>query len=75
MTRASILRTCRDTCLKVIRYTEGMTFEQFTADDRTFDAVMRNLEITGEAAGQLSRTVQNQVPELLERVEKVLAAI
>ena len=26
-----------------------MTFEDFLADDRTFDPVMRNLQITGES--------------------------
>lgn len=34
---------------KVLHYTEGMNFENFVADDRTFDAVIRNLEIIGEA--------------------------
>ncbi|MEX0270730.1 DUF86 domain-containing protein [Leptolyngbyaceae cyanobacterium UHCC 1019] len=36
-------------CAKVLRYTNGMSFEQFVADDRTFDAVVRNLQIIGEA--------------------------
>jgi uncharacterized protein with HEPN domain len=31
----------------VLRYTPGMTLEDFLADDRTFDAVMRNLQIIG----------------------------
>ncbi|GET40939.1 HepT-like ribonuclease domain-containing protein [Microseira wollei] len=34
---------------KVIRYTQGMSFEEFIADERTFDAVVRNLQIIGEA--------------------------
>ena len=34
---------------KVLHYTEGMNFENFVADDRTFDAVLRNLQIIGEA--------------------------
>ena len=44
------LEDMRDCCRKVLRYTEGMTIEELTRDDRTFDAVMRNLEVTGEAA-------------------------
>ena len=28
----------------------GLTFEQFTKDDKTYDAIPRNLEIIGEAA-------------------------
>jgi uncharacterized protein with HEPN domain len=35
---------------KVQRYTAGIDFEEFIADERTFDAVMRNLEVIGEAA-------------------------
>jgi uncharacterized protein with HEPN domain len=33
----------------VIRYTDGFTFEQFVADEKTLDAVLRNLAIIGEA--------------------------
>ena len=40
----------RDTCRKIVLYTEGMSFEQFTADTKTYDAVVRNLEIIGEAS-------------------------
>lgn len=36
-------------CEKILRYTRGMDFEAFIADDRTFDAVVRNLQIIGEA--------------------------
>ena len=36
-------------CKKVIRYTEGMTFEEFIRDDKTYDAVLRNIFIIGEA--------------------------
>ncbi len=38
---------------KVMRYTEGMEFAEFLADDRTFDAVVRNLQIIGEAVKQI----------------------
>jgi uncharacterized protein with HEPN domain len=34
-------------------YTDGMSFEDFLADERTLDAVVRNLEIIGEAAKYL----------------------
>ena len=30
-------------CAKVLRYTQGMSFEEFVADERTFDAAIRNL--------------------------------
>jgi uncharacterized protein with HEPN domain len=35
---------------KINHYITGMNFEGFQADSRTVDAVVRNLEIIGEAA-------------------------
>ena len=41
-------------CIKKINmFTSGMDFETFVKDDKTFDAVVRNLEIIGEAMRQL----------------------
>ena len=39
-----------EACEKIRRYTSGFTAEQFRQDDKTIDAVVRNLEILGEAA-------------------------
>lgn len=44
------LEDIQQSCAKVLRYTAGLSFEQFKQDDRTYDAVLRNLEIIGEAA-------------------------
>jgi uncharacterized protein with HEPN domain len=38
---------------KIERYTAGISFEEFSNDDKTNDAVIRNLEIIGEAANRL----------------------
>jgi len=38
---------------KIRRYTAGLTTETFSADEKTVDAVVRNLEIIGEAASRL----------------------
>jgi uncharacterized protein with HEPN domain len=51
-------------CEKVLRYTEGMNFEQFVADDRTFDAVVRNLQIIGEAVKNVPTDVRDSNPEI-----------
>ena len=40
---------------KIERYTEGMTQDSFQSDEKTTDAVVRNLEIIGEAAGRLPK--------------------
>jgi uncharacterized protein with HEPN domain len=49
---------------KVERYTSGMTREQFKADDKTYDAVVRNLEIIGEAAKNIPPSVQAMIAEI-----------
>lgn len=53
-------------CAKIQRYTEGMDFAAFAAGEheQAFDAVVRNLEIIGEAAKQLPDTVQAMMPEI-----------
>lgn len=39
-----------EACDKINRYTSGFTVEQFRRDEKTIDAVIRNLEVVGEAA-------------------------
>jgi uncharacterized protein with HEPN domain len=38
---------------KVEQYTRGMSFDTFSNDQKSIDAVVRNLEIIGEAANRL----------------------
>lgn len=38
---------------KINKYTAGLTFEEFKANDLIADAVIRNFEIIGEAANRL----------------------
>ena len=49
---------------KILRYTEGMNFENFVADDRTFDAVIRNLQVIGEAVKNIPDDVRELNPEI-----------
>ncbi len=46
---------------RIEAYIAGLDFEQFQADGKTVDAVVRNLEVIGEAAGHLSR-VREEIP-------------
>jgi uncharacterized protein with HEPN domain len=47
-------------CQKIVRYTTGMTHQDFQKDDRTYDAVIRNLEIIGEAANKVPEDIQQR---------------
>jgi uncharacterized protein with HEPN domain len=51
-------------CAKIQRYTNGMSFEQFVTDDRTFDAVIRNLQIIGEAVKNIPPDIRDRNPEI-----------
>lgn len=41
-----------------------MTLEQFLADDRTFDAVLHNLQIIGEAAKNVPQDIRDRYSEV-----------
>ena len=53
-----------DAITKVAKFIEGMTFDQFSADDKTTFAVIRALEIIGKATKQIPEQVRNSYPKL-----------
>ena len=49
---------------KIRNYTNGLSLPTFTADTKTFDAVIRNLEIIGEAVKLIPEDVRRLRPEV-----------
>jgi uncharacterized protein with HEPN domain len=49
---------------RITEYVQGMDSAAFQADPRTRDAVIRNLEIIGEAARALPEGVRLAAPEI-----------
>jgi hypothetical protein len=45
---------------KIDKYTEDMTYEKFLQDDKTKDAVLRNLEIIGEAVKNIPDEIKRK---------------
>jgi uncharacterized protein with HEPN domain len=45
-------------------YVQGLSFEEFGRDRKTVDAVVRNLEVIGEAARHVPEEVRARFPEL-----------
>jgi len=58
------LEDIQQSCAKVLRFTSGLTFEQFKQDDLRYDAVLRNLELIGEAAKNIPAEVRQRYPDV-----------
>jgi len=51
-------------CEKVLKFTAGMTLKDFVRDDLHYDAVLRNLEIIGEAVKHISEEKRQKHPQV-----------
>jgi len=49
---------------RIASYVEGYTRESFGEDPKTVDAVVRNLEIIGEAVKQVPAAIREQAPDI-----------
>lgn len=49
---------------RIEKYTRNVTFENFSENQEKIDAVVRNLEIIGEAARHIPRTVREKLPDV-----------
>lgn len=53
-----------DAIQKIHRYMKGLSFEDFAQDEKTVDAVVRNLEILGEAVKQVPDSLRLEYPQV-----------
>ena len=58
------LQDIAESCNKILRFTAGLSKPGLIGDVRTYDAVVRNLEIIGEAAKHIGEDLRRQVPEI-----------
>ena len=49
---------------KILQFTRGVSFDSFTNDTKTFDAVVLNLQIIGEAVKNISDSVKAKYPQV-----------
>jgi uncharacterized protein with HEPN domain len=49
---------------KILRYTQGLDFGSFTNDAKTFDAVVLNLQIIGEAVKNIPDSIKAKYPQV-----------
>ena len=56
------LRDIQEAVRRIRMYTDAMTYDRFLADTKTQDAVIRNLEIIGEATKSLPIRLRGKYP-------------
>ncbi|MFC1813819.1 DUF86 domain-containing protein [Thermodesulfobacteriota bacterium] len=55
---------------KIERYTRGVDFDEWQQDEKTIDAVIRNIEVIGEASSHLPEEIQEQYEDVPWRMMK-----
>jgi uncharacterized protein with HEPN domain len=58
------LRDVQEAIRRIAMFIAGITYEAFLGDIKTQDAVIRNLEIIGEAAKNVSAEVRTRYPDI-----------
>lgn len=58
------LSASREAILRIKAYTKELSYEQFLEDIKTQDAVVRNLEIIGEATKNISEELKKKYPQI-----------
>jgi uncharacterized protein with HEPN domain len=59
-----LLRDMKESAEKILKYTNGLTFDDFLSDDKTIDAVVRNFEIIGEASMRIDDDFKLDNPQI-----------
>lgn len=63
-TSGLLLLDMKEAAEKILKYTQGLSFEDFLADDKTIDAVVRNFEIIGEASLRIDEDFRYENPQI-----------
>lgn len=61
---SDFLEDVQESVRRIRAYTDAMAYDQFLADTKTQDAVVRNLEIIGEATKSLSVRLRGEYPDV-----------
>ena len=53
-----------DAAEKIKQFTDGLNYNEFTSDQKTVDAVLRNFEVIGEAAKHIPDEIYREYSEV-----------
>ena len=53
-----------ESCQRIVSYTAGMSYDSFVTNNMVYDAVLRNIEIIGEAVKQVPKNIRDQYSEV-----------
>ena len=59
-----LLQDIQECSQRIHEYTKGYSYEDFVKDRKTVDAVIRNLEIIGEASSKIENDFKIQNPQI-----------
>jgi len=51
-------------CQRILRYTDNLSYEDFCNQEMVIDAVIRNIEVLGEAVKNISEDLKSKYPEI-----------
>ncbi|GJQ59305.1 MAG: DUF86 domain-containing protein [Candidatus Scalindua sp. AMX11] len=61
---SAVIQDIKESLNRIISYTSKMEYKDFVQDYKTQDAVIRNIEILGEATKLLSDVMKNKYPDI-----------
>jgi uncharacterized protein with HEPN domain len=53
-----------EACEEILSFTQGMSYSDFAGDKKTVNAVIRSLEVIGEATKKLPASFRNNFPNI-----------
>ncbi|MFH1160269.1 MAG: DUF86 domain-containing protein [bacterium] len=59
-----LLEDILESAERILEYTKKISFEEFSKDNKTVDAVIRNFEIIGEASNLLQDEIKDKYSEI-----------
>jgi uncharacterized protein with HEPN domain len=59
-----LIKDILESISKIQRYSSGLSLQEFLRDEKTFDAIIRNFEIIGEAASRLPEDFKDRFPDI-----------